>query len=103
MRKKSCEHLNIESREFSGVQMAICKDCGNQVNPEVFDKNAAARNAPIPVPAAKAGERDTEGLVRVFDTLVGDLTDVPGLDKPFYPLFGVKKGDLIVVLREGKK
>jgi hypothetical protein len=102
-KKKPCEHLNVETKNFSGIPMAVCKDCGKSVNPEEFDKTASTRNAPIPAPPAGPGDRSTEGLDRVFDTLVSDLVSVPGLEKPFFPLFNVKKGDLIIVLREAKK
>lgn len=97
--KRKCDHLNVETQAISGVSMAVCKDCGNTVNPDEFEKKEAANTA-IPLPAPTPADRPTEGLVRVFDALIPDLISVPGLDKPFFPLFGVKPGDLVVILRK---
>ncbi len=99
MAKRKCDHLNVETRGISGVSMAVCKDCGDQVNPEEFERKEIANTA-VPIPPAGPADRSTDGLMRVFDTIIPDLVTVPGLDRPFFPLFGVKPGDLVVVLRK---
>lgn len=99
MAKKPCDHLNVESQSFSGVSMAVCKDCGVQVNPDQFEK-IEIKNAALPIPAPAEGEKVVDAMKRILETLVGDMVEIPGLGKPFFPLFGVKKGDLVIVLRE---
>ena len=99
MAKRKCDHLNVETRGISGVSMAVCKDCGDQVNPEEFERKEVANTA-VPIPPPGPADRPTDGLTRVFDTIIPDLITVPGLDKPFFPLFGAKPGDLVVILRK---
>lgn len=98
MAKKHCDHLNVESQSFSGVSMAVCKDCGVQVNPDQFEK-VEIKNAALPIPAPAEDEKSVDSMKRILETLVGDMVKLPGIEKPFFPLFGVKKGDLVIVLR----
>jgi hypothetical protein len=102
MARKKCDHLNAESRSVSGVSMIFCRDCGTTIDPSLFEPKEA-RNAQVPLPPPDPADRDAEGLVRVLDTLVSGLVKLPGLEDPFFPLTGVKKGDLIVVLRKASR
>lgn len=99
MAKKPCEHLNVENQSFSGVPMCVCKDCGKQVDPAQFEK-VEIKNAALPIQVPVEGEKSVDAMKRILETLVGDMVQLPGLEKPFFPLFGVKKGDLVIVLRE---
>lgn len=99
MAKRKCDHLNVETRGISGVSMAVCKDCGDQVDPMDFERKEVANTA-VPLPPPGPADRPTDGLTRVFDTIIPDLITFPGLDKPFFPLFGAKPGDLVVILRK---
>jgi hypothetical protein len=99
MAKKKCDHLNVETMAVSGISMAVCKDCGGKVDPEAFETKVEASNTAVPMPTPAPADRPTDDMTRVYDTLVSDLISIPGLEKPFFPLFGVKSGDLVVVLR----
>lgn len=99
MAKKPCDHLNVESQSFSGVQMAVCKDCGKNVNPDQFEK-IEVKNTVMPIPPAAEGEKPVDTMKRVQETIVSGMVEIPGLEKPFFPLFGVKKGDVVIVLRQ---
>lgn len=97
----TCEHLNVKTQEFSGVQVAVCQDCHKQVDPASFEPVVAKMEArPVDLPADGPSNRPTSGLKRVYDAVVEQTVNVPGLDKPFFPLFDVKAGDVIVVLRK---
>jgi hypothetical protein len=89
---KKCEHLNVETKNVSGVDMAACKDCGVAVDPTKFEE--ATPEEPKVTPAKM------DGLKRVHEYKVIHVIDNKEIGKPFFPVFDAKKGDVVVVLRK---
>jgi hypothetical protein len=95
-KKAKCEHLNVETKKLEGVMMAVCKDCMKSVDPNEFEANEALK-------AERAGQPETanpDGLRKVGTVSVSGLVDVKEVGAPFFPVFNVKKGDLILILRK---
>lgn len=91
-KKSKCEHLNAETRVISGQSVVVCKDCASHVDPSAFEIPVPTTPKPVPV-AGKDGEV-------VFQGKVGKPIDIPGVGAPFVPVFGLKSGDDITIIRK---
>ena len=95
-KRPKCDHLNVMTNEVSGIPVAVCKDCGERVDLDQFEQRQAHIQLPTPAPA----DIPVDDMVRVHDSMVSSLVSIPGLEKPFFPVFDVKQGDLVIVLRK---
>lgn len=109
--KENCFHENLKTAKVGKEEMAVCKDCGKYINPADFDKEKSvtepkkvveaepkkepkkAKVEPIPAPTVSK-----DGVL--FEVTIDGLVSVPGFEDGFYPLTGVKKGDVVKVYRK---
>lgn len=91
-KKADCDHLNIGQTIISGQEVAICKDCNDPVDMKQFE--AAKDPATELLPFIKNGKE----IIKVVQYNVESTVKLPKLD-PFFPVFGLQNGDIVVIYR----
>lgn len=95
---KNCDHLNLKRTIVGGLEYAVCKDCGKLFSTEEFEEAE-----PMTEPEAKEKGTKEDGKLVLEVEVPEILVKIPkgeNKGKEFYPLFDVKKGDVIRVFRK---
>ncbi len=98
-KKNICEHLNVETQTFGKTSVAVCKDCLQNVDPKAFEVKEALRNAKVADPGGEPVDLDRNGFNRLYEYKVPKTIKLPDTEE-FFPLFNVRAGDIVIVLRK---
>lgn len=90
---KPCEHVNVDGNEVEGVPVYVCRDCHSTVDAASMTPEVVAED-PLTAFAKK-----NKSIVKAVEYKVGDVVKLPQLPEAFFPVFGAREGDVLVIYR----